>query len=100
LNLSFGCHYAIFLTRFLGFLEFFSNSPLSIFWVPLTSSSLPLDHHKNHLIWVDSSLMVPLSKLSFESFWLLFLRSRLLLACSKNHLIWVDSIRTVPLRLQ
>jgi hypothetical protein len=30
LNLLFGCHYASFPTKSLGFLELFSNSPLSV----------------------------------------------------------------------
>jgi hypothetical protein len=46
-----------FLTRSLGFLELFSNSPLSVF-VCHWSSLLP-DRYENHLIWVDSSLVVP-----------------------------------------
>ncbi len=44
----------------LGCLELFSNSYLSVFWPPGNWSSLPSDYHENHLIWVDSSLIVPL----------------------------------------
>jgi hypothetical protein len=60
LNFHFGCHYASFLTRSLGFLELFSKRSLECLWPPFTRSSLPPNHHKNHLIWGDSRLMVPL----------------------------------------
>ncbi len=47
--LHIGCHYASFMTSSLGFLELFSNSPLSLF-CHLTRFSLPPGHHENHLI--------------------------------------------------
>ncbi len=56
----------LFPIRFLVCQELISNSHLSVVrecspWVlpPFTRTSLPPVHHKNHLIWVDSSLMVP-----------------------------------------
>jgi hypothetical protein len=59
-----GCHFVYFPDRFLGCLELFSNSPLSVLrewrpWVdvPLTRT-LPPDYHENHLISVDWSLIV------------------------------------------
>ncbi len=55
------CHYASFPIRSLGFLELFSNSPLSAFCPPLMRSSLPPGHQENYLIWVDSSLMATFS---------------------------------------
>jgi hypothetical protein len=53
LTLILGCHSACFMVQSLGCLELFSNSYLSVF-------GLPPDYHENQLIWVDSSLIVPL----------------------------------------
>jgi hypothetical protein len=78
----------------------FSNSHLSVIkgyspwvWPPFTWTCLLLGHQKNHLIWVDSSLMVP--------------SLRLLVSHNQDHpplpdhlenlLIWVDSIKVIPL---
>jgi hypothetical protein len=88
--------------RFLGCLELFSNSHLSVLsecslWVkpPFNQTSLPPGYHKNHLIWVDSSLIIPWASL------------RLLASDNKNQppppdhlqnlLIWVDSTKMIPL---
>ncbi len=60
--LSFRLSLCLLPSRSLGFLESFSNSPLSVFYPPLTQSSLPPGHHENHLIWVDSSLMAHLER--------------------------------------
>ncbi len=91
----------LFLVRFLGHQELFSNSHLSIIresslWFrPLfTRTSLLPGHHENHLICVDSSLIVPWASL------------RLLASDNKdkpppsdhleNLLIWVDLIKVIP----
>ncbi len=59
----------LFLSRSLGFLLLFSNSHFECFWPRLTRSSLLPDHHKNHLIWEDSSLMAPLElRLALSTF--------------------------------
>jgi hypothetical protein len=94
-----GCHYVCFSTRSFGFLELFSLLSLQHLWPPLRSFCLLPGHHKNHLIWVGSSLMPPLSELIFECLWLPLMRSSLQSDCPENHLMWVDMIRTVPLLL-
>ncbi len=59
---SFWLSLCLFSVSSLGRLELFSNSHLSVFFLPPGNwSSLPSDYHENHLIWVDSSLIVPLS---------------------------------------
>jgi hypothetical protein len=49
-----------FPTRFLGFLELFSNFPLNAFGRLSQGVSLPPEHHENNLNWVDPTLMAPL----------------------------------------
>jgi hypothetical protein len=68
--LSFRLLLCLFSVRLLACPELFSNSHLSVVrecspwvWPLLTWTSLPPGYHKNHLIWVDSSLIV---------FWLSF----------------------------
>ncbi len=92
----------LFPVRFLRCQELLSNSYLSInreysswVWPLFTWTSSHLAIIENHLIWVDSSLMVPWASL------------RLLASDNKeqpplpdhlkNLLIWVDSIKVIPL---
>ncbi len=51
-----------------------------------------LDHHENHLIWVDLSLMAPLESLGHCSRCPASLPD-----CLESYLIWVDSAVAVPL---
>ncbi len=97
-----GCHSAYFPVRFFGCLEFFSNSHLRVVrectpWVkPLfTLTSLLPDYQKNHLIWVDSSLID--SWASFETLGSDNKDQPPPPDHLKNLLIWVDSIKVIPL---
>jgi hypothetical protein len=49
----------LFLVRSLDFLELFFNFLFECLWPSLMQSSLLPGNHKNHLIWVGSSLMAP-----------------------------------------
>ncbi len=93
-----GCHSAL-LSRSLGCQKVLISFLLSVFghWSP-GLACLP-GHHENHLIWVDLSLMAPLS-LGY------FIESLCQHSCSlaslpshyENHLIWVDlSLMALPL---
>ncbi len=67
-------------------------------WSLLMQTSLPPDHEKNHLIWMDSSLMAPLElSLVLSVFGHRSYGPASPPDCPENHLIWVDSIWTVPL---
>ncbi len=74
-----------------------SSENTALEWAFIFADSLPFGHHENHLIWVDSSLMVPWASM------------RLLVSNNKdqppppdhlqNVLIWVDLIKVIPLTL-
>ncbi len=62
---------SLFLVRFLGWQELFSNSHLSVLrecnprvWSLFTRTSFPPGFHENHLIWMDASLIVPWASMS------------------------------------
>ncbi len=66
------------LSRSLGFLKLFSNSPFERLWPPFMGSSLPPGYHKNHLIQLDSRLWSPLElSLVVECLWPLLTHSSL-----------------------
>jgi hypothetical protein len=80
------------LSRSLGCLKSFFGFHLSPFGHHSSRpTSLP-DHHKNHLIWVDTSLMAPIELLLVTTHAAQPPDDYL-----KNHLIWLDSIQIVPL---
>ncbi len=95
-----GCHYASFLKRSFGFLELFSNSPLSFFGRLLWGLASHLTSMRN--IWSEwtRAWWSSLSWLNFERLRLPLLRSSLPPDSSEIHLIWVDSVSTIPLGIQ
>ncbi len=97
-TLVLGCHSACFwLEAWLP--RSFSDSLFECLWPPGNWSSLPLDYHVSHLIWLNLSLVVPLGVSVREySPWGLppLTWTSLLPGHHKNHLIRVDSSLMVP----